>query len=104
MNLSYKGYTTILKRDPDSRIWYGRVSNIQDMVTFEAKTQTAAEEKFRKSIDAYLSFCQILGQMPNPPVPLHSSTAKEARRQEMEVRRQESARRQRSKFENAAEF
>lgn len=97
MNLSYKGYTTILKRDPDSRMWYGRVSSIQDIVTFEAKTQSAAEEEFRKSIDAYLSFCQNLGQTPNPPLPLRSSRSKGVGRRKVEVRRQ-------SRYENAAEF
>ncbi|QYO64914.1 hypothetical protein [Leptolyngbya sp. 7M] len=71
MNLSYKGYTTILNRDPNSQVWYGRVSSIQDIVTFEATSETAAEAEFHKAVDTYLSFCQILNQAPNTPLAVH---------------------------------
>lgn len=67
MKLSYKGYTTQLKQDLDSTVWHGRVYGIQDVVTFEGQTQAAAEKEFRKSIDAYLSFCNAIGRSPNEP-------------------------------------
>jgi predicted HicB family RNase H-like nuclease len=65
--LRYKGYTTILQLDPDACVWHGRVMNIQDVVTFEGKTQKEAEKEFCRSIDAYLSFCQNIKRLPNQP-------------------------------------
>jgi predicted HicB family RNase H-like nuclease len=67
MKLHYKGYITILEQDPDSKIWHGRVSGIQDVVTFEGKTQVLAEQEFHKSIDAYLQFCAAISRSPNQP-------------------------------------
>ena len=67
MKLRYKGYTTFVTQDPGSTIWHGRVWGIQDVVTFEAKTQTAAAKEFCKSVDAYLSFCRTIGRTPNQP-------------------------------------
>jgi predicted HicB family RNase H-like nuclease len=67
MKLRYRDYTTILKRNHDG-VWHGQVAGIQDVVTFEATSPTEAKQEFRKSIDAYLSFCQTIGQAPDEPV------------------------------------
>ncbi len=63
--LRYKGYTTILQLDPNSRIWHGRVANIQDVVAFEGRTQIEAEREFRRSVDAYLNFCRVIERIPD---------------------------------------
>lgn len=59
MNLSYRGYATFLKQDPDSQIWHGQVADIQDVVTFDGKTQRQAAAAFRQSVDVYLSFSSV---------------------------------------------
>jgi predicted HicB family RNase H-like nuclease len=71
--LRYKGYTTILQFDPHSRIWYGRVMNIQDVVSFEGRTQSEAEKEFRRSVDAYLNFCRVIEYVPNQPAFRHKA-------------------------------
>lgn len=68
MKLRYKDYITTLKQDQNG-IWHGRVAGIQDVVTFEAKTPSQAEQEFRKAIDAYLNFCHRLGRSPHKPAP-----------------------------------
>ncbi|MCU0523833.1 MAG: type II toxin-antitoxin system HicB family antitoxin [Elainella sp. Prado103] len=67
IHLKYKSYATIARQDPISGIWHGRILNIQDVVSFEGKTQAQAEAEFRKSVDGYLDFCRSLARSPNPP-------------------------------------
>jgi predicted HicB family RNase H-like nuclease len=73
--LRYKGYTTTLQLDPDSRLWYGRVLDIQDVVTFEGRTKMEAEKEFRRAIETYLNFCQTLERLPSQPPFSHRSNA-----------------------------
>lgn len=65
--LRYRGYTTTLQLDPDACIWHGRVMDIQDVVTFEGRTQVEAEKEFHRSVDAYLNFCRAIERLPNRP-------------------------------------
>ncbi|MBF2002670.1 MAG: type II toxin-antitoxin system HicB family antitoxin [Synechococcales cyanobacterium C42_A2020_086] len=63
----YKGYTAEIDRDEETGVFHGRVSGIQDIVTFEGKTLEEAEREFSRSIDAYLRFCREIDWEPNPP-------------------------------------
>lgn len=73
--LRYKGYTTVLQRDPESHIWHGRVLDIQDVVIFEGKTKIEAEKEFHRSVEAYLNFCQTIERLPNQPLASHKSNS-----------------------------
>lgn len=63
----YKGYTAEIDRDEETGVFHGRVSGIQDIVTFEGKTLEEAEREFSRSIDAYLKFCREIDWEPNLP-------------------------------------
>ncbi|MFM7423902.1 MAG: type II toxin-antitoxin system HicB family antitoxin [Elainella sp.] len=65
--ICYKGYATVLQQDPEAQLWHGRILGISDVITFEAQTDGAAEQEFRESVDAYLSFCAALGRLPSQP-------------------------------------
>lgn len=67
IHMKYKSYATIARQDPISGIWHGRILDIQDVVSFEGKTQTQAEIEFRKSVDGYLDFCRLIDRLPNLP-------------------------------------
>lgn len=69
--LRYKGYITRIQLDSDSHIWHGRILNIQDVVTFEGKTQTEAEKEFRRAVEAYLNFCRDVQRLPDQPAFSH---------------------------------
>ena len=70
MRLRYKGYITALQHDSDLHVWHGRVLDICDVVSFEGKTQAEAQQEFRRSVDAYLNFCQLIERLPErPPLP-----------------------------------
>lgn len=65
--MTYKGYTACVEVDLEAEILFGRVLNINDVVTFKAQTIEEARQEFQKSIDDYLEFCQELGQEPDKP-------------------------------------
>jgi len=65
--MTYKGYSANIEVDLDAEILFGRVLDINDVVTFKAQTIEEARQEFQKSIDDYLEFCQELGQEADKP-------------------------------------
>ncbi len=65
--LTYKGYTGQLEIDEEAEIIFGRVLDIEDVVTFQGTTVEETKQAFQDSIDDYLDFCQELKQEPNRP-------------------------------------
>ena len=65
--MTYKGYSANVEVDLEASILFDRVLDINDVVTFKAKTIEEARQEFQNSIDDYLEFCQELGQEPDRP-------------------------------------
>lgn len=65
--MTYKGYTVSVEVDVEADILYGRVLDINDVVTFKGKTVEEARQEFQNSVDFYLKFCQELGEDPDKP-------------------------------------
>jgi predicted HicB family RNase H-like nuclease len=65
--MTYKGYTASLEIDLEAEIIFGRVLDINDVVTFKGKTVEEARQEFQKSVDDYLTFCEDLGEEPDKP-------------------------------------
>jgi predicted HicB family RNase H-like nuclease len=63
----YKGYTANLEVDVEAGIIFGRVLDINDVVTFKGKTVEEGVQEFHKSVDDYLAFCEDLGEEPSKP-------------------------------------
>lgn len=63
----YKGYSANLEVDVEAGIIFGRVLDINDVVTFKGKTVEEARQEFQKSVDDYLAFCEDLGEEPDKP-------------------------------------
>ncbi|MEG5163100.1 type II toxin-antitoxin system HicB family antitoxin [Microcoleus sp. AT3-A2] len=63
--ITYKGYTASIEVDSEAKILFGRVLDINDLVTFKAQTIEEARQEFQNSIDDYLEFCKELGQEPD---------------------------------------
>ena len=59
----YKDYEV----DVEAEILFGRVLDINDVVTFQGKTVAEARQEFQNSIDDYLYFCEELGREPDRP-------------------------------------
>ncbi|MBD2465066.1 hypothetical protein H6G89_29085 [Oscillatoria sp. FACHB-1407] len=65
--LTYKNYIAAIELDTEAGFFHGRVLGIKDLITFEGETPKEVEREFRKSIDAYLSFCGSNKRQPNSP-------------------------------------
>ncbi|MEM9925637.1 MAG: type II toxin-antitoxin system HicB family antitoxin [Cyanobacteria bacterium P01_D01_bin.50] len=65
--MTYKGYSANLEVDVEAGIIFGRVLDINDVITFKGKTVEEARQEFQKSVDDYLAFCEDLGEEPDKP-------------------------------------
>ncbi|MDH5717585.1 MAG: type II toxin-antitoxin system HicB family antitoxin [Spirochaetia bacterium] len=65
--MNYKGYTAIVEFDEDAEIFFGKVVDIKDIITFEASTVNDLKKEFKISIDEYLKFCEEKKQKPEKP-------------------------------------
>ena len=65
--MTYKGYTASIEVDVEAGILFGRVLDINDVVTFKGKTVEEARKEFQNSVDDYLAFCEQLGEKPDKP-------------------------------------
>ncbi|WP_375510196.1 type II toxin-antitoxin system HicB family antitoxin [uncultured Nostoc sp.] len=65
--MTYKGYTASVEVDVEAGIIFGQVLDINDVITFKAKTVDEARQEFQISVDDYLAFCEELGEDPDKP-------------------------------------
>lgn len=65
--MNYKGYTASVEVDVEAGILFGQVLDINDVITFKAKTVDEARQEFQISVDDYLAFCEELGEEPDKP-------------------------------------
>ncbi|MEG4280484.1 type II toxin-antitoxin system HicB family antitoxin [Microcoleus sp. MON1_C1] len=62
--MTYKGYSANIEVDLAAEILFGRVLDINDVVTFKAQNIEESRQEFQNSIDDYLEFGKELGQEP----------------------------------------
>lgn len=60
--LMYKGYGTIIKQSDAT--FYGKLEDIDDLVTFQSDSRIGIEEEFHKAVDDYLDTCEREGKTP----------------------------------------
>jgi hypothetical protein len=65
--LEYKGYKAEHDWDDDANIFYGEVTNIRDVITFQSDTEQDIEQAFHDAVDDYLNFCKERGEEPEKP-------------------------------------
>ncbi len=65
--MTYKGYSAIIEVDTEAEILFGRVIDINDVITFKGKTVEEARQEFHNSVDDYLAYCENLGEEPDKP-------------------------------------
>jgi predicted HicB family RNase H-like nuclease len=62
--MKYKGYTGTTEVDEESKVLFGRVIGLQDMITFEGRSFPELEQAFHDSVDVYLDLCADRGETP----------------------------------------
>lgn len=63
--LEYKGYFTKIEYCAESRMLYGKIEGIKDLVNFESNNPKEIEHEFQMAVDDYLALCEDLGQTPD---------------------------------------
>ena len=54
--LTYKGYFTVIEFDSESKVLYGKIEGINDLVTFESDSAKEIEKEFHNAVDDWLEF------------------------------------------------
>ena len=65
--MTYKGYTASMTFDADDKIIVGRVLDVDDIITFHAKSVVEFEAAFHAGVDGYIAACARLGSAPQKP-------------------------------------
>ena len=54
--LTYKDYSTVIEFDSESKVLYGKIEGIDDLVTFESDSAKEIEKEFHDAVDDWLKF------------------------------------------------
>jgi len=63
--LEYKGYTGSVEFSAYDQVFFGKITGIRDVVTFEADTVKKLIQAFKESVDDYLATCRQQGKQPD---------------------------------------
>ena len=66
--LRFKGYEGTVELDPERGICRGKISLIDDLVTYEASTPSDLQKEFETAVEDYLETCRELGRAPRLPL------------------------------------
>lgn len=64
---TYKGYTGTVEVDPKAGILFGRIVDLDAVLTFEAESVRESEQAFHDTVDDYLDWCKERGKQPEKP-------------------------------------
>lgn len=56
--MKYKGYEGSVEYSTHNGCFYGKIENIEDLVTYRAQTLEGIEESFCEAVDDYIEFCK----------------------------------------------
>jgi predicted HicB family RNase H-like nuclease len=65
--LMHKGYAAAVEFSAEDDAFIGRVTGINDLITFHAETVTELKQAFIEAVDFYLDTCAQRGEIPNKP-------------------------------------
>lgn len=63
--MKYKGYEAVIEYDEIDRLFFGRVINTRDIISFDGRTVDELQQSFEAVIDEYLEDCQREGKEPD---------------------------------------
>lgn len=62
--MEYKGYIGKFTFNEEIELFQGKVSNINDLVTFQGKSMEKLLQSFQNAVNDYLSWCEKNGKDP----------------------------------------
>jgi predicted HicB family RNase H-like nuclease len=63
--MKYKGYEAVIEFDEIDQLFFGRVINTRDVISFDGKTVDELRESFIAVIEEYLEDCKREGKEPD---------------------------------------
>lgn len=64
LKFEWMGFTGIADWDSKAQVYFGRVDNIKDIVTFQGTDTENCELEFRISVEEYINFKEELSNEP----------------------------------------
>ncbi len=65
--LKFKGYAGTVEYDADENILFGKVVNVNAVITFVGQSTDEIKKAFEESVDCYLETCRKKGIDPRKP-------------------------------------
>lgn len=65
--MRYKEYYATINYEEESGTFYGKVEDIDDLVSFEGTTVEELKKSFEYMVEEYLEFCKENGKQPDKP-------------------------------------
>ncbi|MDI6794017.1 MAG: type II toxin-antitoxin system HicB family antitoxin [bacterium] len=65
--LTYQGLIGSVHFSPDDDVFYGKIEEINDLVTFEGHTPEGLIKAFQEAVDDYISLCVESAKEPERP-------------------------------------
>ena len=62
--LEYKGYRGVVEFSDTDSVFFGKISGINDLVTFEGTSVAEIKSAFTEAVDDYLETCKEIGKKP----------------------------------------
>ena len=56
--IEYKGYIGIFEFDEERSLFYGKVSDIEDLITFQGKSIAQVKEAFEDAVNEHMAWCK----------------------------------------------
>ncbi len=63
--LEHKGYTGSVEFSAEDKVFFGRITGIRDVITFEADTVKKLIQAFKESVEDYLETCKQQNKVPD---------------------------------------
>ncbi len=63
--MKYKGYEATIEYDDEDQIFFGRVINTRDVISFDGESVEELKQSFQAVIEEYLEDCQQEGKSPD---------------------------------------
>ena len=63
--MEYKGYAASIEYSAEDECFWGRITGIRDIITFEGESVQELLTAFHEAVDFYLETCAERGEQPN---------------------------------------
>jgi predicted HicB family RNase H-like nuclease len=63
--LEYKGYTGSVEFSADDDVFFGKITGIRDVVTFEANSVASLKRAFKEAVEDYIETCKTMDKDPD---------------------------------------